>query len=221
MDIQMPVMDGLTATKQIRADERFRQISILAMTAHAMNGDRERSLNAGMNDHITKPIDPTRLMAALVRWMPETIIKRPEPQVAPVKPATPGDGLPEQLPPFDIQAALARIGKPKLLRKLMLGFCRQYENAGSELREHIAIGRNADAERLAHSLKSVAGILEARDLAEAASSIEHAFRAGRLEHLSSLIDTFEEALAPAIAAASSLDRKMAAPSEPSTQLVCP
>jgi hypothetical protein len=63
--------------------------------------------------------------------------------------------------------------------------------------------------------------LEARDLAEAASSIEHAFRAGRLEHLSSLIDTFEEALAPAIAAASSLDRKMAAPSEPSTQLVCP
>jgi signal transduction histidine kinase/CheY-like chemotaxis protein len=221
MDIQMPVMDGLTATMQIRADERFRKIPILAMTAHAMNGDRERSLNAGMNDHITKPIDPNRLMAALIRWMPETITDRPEPRVAQLNPAPPGDGLPRQLPPFDIQAALARIGKPKLLRKLMLGFCGQYENAGSELREHIANGRNEDAERLAHSLKSVAGMLEARDLAKAASSIEHAFREGRLEHISSLIDTFEEALAPAIAAASSLDRKMAAPSEPPIQLVCP
>jgi CheY-like chemotaxis protein len=70
MDIQMPVMDGLTATKLIRADARFRSLPILAMTAHAMSGDRDRSLNAGMNDHITKTISFDELTMSLIQWMP-------------------------------------------------------------------------------------------------------------------------------------------------------
>jgi CheY-like chemotaxis protein len=70
MDIQMPVMDGLTATRLIRADDRFQDLRIIAMTAHAMSGDRERSLDAGMNDHLTKPINPDTLSAMLSRWMP-------------------------------------------------------------------------------------------------------------------------------------------------------
>jgi len=213
MDIQMPVMDGLTATKLIRANERFCKLPVLAMTAHAMSGDRERSLNAGMNDHITKPIDPNRLLAALIRWMPERVREEPEQQAPRLKPATNEDDLPGQLPPFDMHAALARIGKPKLVRKLMLGFRDLYENAGAELREHIAKGRVEDAQRLAHSLKSVAAMLEASDLAEAASGVECAFRSGETASLDSLIVTLESALAPAIAAADSLDRKMAATSE--------
>jgi len=217
MDIQMPVMDGLTATKLIRADDRFVKLPILAMTAHAMSGDRDRSLNAGMNDHITKPIDPNRLMAALIRWMPAKIERGGGPRVAPVKSALSEDGLPEELPPFNIHAALVRIGKPKLLRKLMLGFRDLYTNAGPELREHIAKGRTEDAERLAHSLKSVAAMLEAKDLTAAAYAVESAFRSGRLEGLSSLVNTFEEAVVPAIAAANSLDGMAEAPSEPLTQ----
>jgi CheY-like chemotaxis protein len=70
MDIQMPVMDGLTATKLIRSNDRFHDLRIIAMTAHAMIGDRERSLDAGMNDHITKPINSDTLTAMLSRWMP-------------------------------------------------------------------------------------------------------------------------------------------------------
>ncbi|MDR0520915.1 MAG: response regulator [Planctomycetaceae bacterium] len=69
MDIQMPEMDGIEAAKTIRADSRFNNIPILAMTAHAMSGDRELSLQAGMNDHITKPIDPQLLYAALIKWI--------------------------------------------------------------------------------------------------------------------------------------------------------
>jgi CheY-like chemotaxis protein len=70
MDIQMPVMDGISATAKIRKMERFKDIPIIAMTAHAMSGDREKSLEAGMNDHITKPIDSKMVYAALKKWMP-------------------------------------------------------------------------------------------------------------------------------------------------------
>jgi len=138
--------------------------------------------------------------------------------VAPVEPARPDDALPGLLPPFDIQAAVARIGKPMLVRKLMLGFRDLYENAGQELREHIANGRAEDCERLGHSLKSVAAMLEARSLAEAASAVEIAFRSGETADLDWLIENLERALAPAIAAANSLDRKPEAPFEPSTEL---
>ena len=68
MDIQMPEMDGLTATGKIRANPRYKDLPIIAMTAHAMVGDREASLDGGMNDHVTKPIDPDLLYAALKRW---------------------------------------------------------------------------------------------------------------------------------------------------------
>jgi two-component system, sensor histidine kinase and response regulator len=210
MDIQMPVMDGLTATNLIRADDRFSNLPILAMTAHAMSGDRDRSLNAGMNDHITKPIDPNRLLAALIRWMPTKSEGPPKPVTARLKHASSVGGVPDDLPPFDIEAALARTdGKPKLLRKLMLGFRDQYTDAVFNLREHVAAGRDADAERLAHSLKSVAAMLEARDLADAAASVEIAFRSGETASINALIGNLESELDPAIAAVNSLDGKMA------------
>jgi PAS domain S-box-containing protein len=82
MDIQMPVMDGLTATKLIRSDDRFHDLRIIAMTANAMSGDRERSLDAGMNDHLTKPINPDTLSAVLSRWMPVNPVDPPVPAVA-------------------------------------------------------------------------------------------------------------------------------------------
>jgi two-component system, sensor histidine kinase and response regulator len=69
MDIQMPVMDGLTATKLIRAEERFRRLPILAISAHDLRDDRERSFDAGMNDHLSKPIDSDMLRDFLTRWM--------------------------------------------------------------------------------------------------------------------------------------------------------
>jgi len=211
MDIQMPVMDGLTATGLIRADDRFGSLPIIAMTAHAMSGDRERSIGAGMNDHITKPIAPDKLTEALIRWMPAEPAARPRPE-DPAPTSTPtADGLPDRLAPFDIQAALARTnGKPQLLRKMIAGFRDRYRNAGADLRTLVAEGKAEDAERLAHSLKSVAATLEAKDLAAAAAAVEHAFGAGRPECVDGLIETLEAMLAPAVAAACTLD----APAEP-------
>ena len=128
MDIQMPVMDGLTATQLIRADSRFQSLPIVAMTAHAMSGDRERSLAAGMNDHLTKPISPKVLTETLTRWMPARSIAQPVIETENKSAASSADDFPEQLPPFDIPAALARAnGKPKLLRKMLLSFRDQYK----------------------------------------------------------------------------------------------
>ena len=69
MDMQMPVMDGLTATLEIRRDEHFKDLPIVAMTANAMQGDRDRCIRAGMNDHVAKPIDPENLWKALLKWI--------------------------------------------------------------------------------------------------------------------------------------------------------
>ena len=69
MDMQMPEMDGYEATRQMRQDRRLDKLPIIAMTAHAMAGDEQKSLQAGMNGHVTKPIDPNQLFAALQRWI--------------------------------------------------------------------------------------------------------------------------------------------------------
>jgi CheY-like chemotaxis protein len=76
MDVQMPVMDGYTATRQIRKDKRFKELPIIAMTAHAMTGDEDKSLQSGMNGHVTKPIDPDQLFSTLQKWIKPRIRRR-------------------------------------------------------------------------------------------------------------------------------------------------
>jgi len=219
MDIQMPVMDGLTATSLIRADGRFRKLPILAMTAHAMSSDRERSLHAGMNDHLTKPISPIRLMEALIQWMPIEPEEQMAPDGTPDEAVSAQDGLPAHLPPFDMRTALMRSnGKPRLLRRILYGFRDKYASSGIELRRLNAAGKAEEAERLAHSLKGIAATLEARNLTEAASAVEIAFRTGRMEGMHLLIDAVERELLPAIAAVGSLEPR---PSAPSSLLLSP
>jgi PAS domain S-box-containing protein len=205
MDIQMPVMDGLTATKLIRADDRFRSLPILAMTAHAMSGNRERSLDAGMNDHITKPISFDELTMSLIQWMPAGPVTPSAKAETPSPNLTVEDSIPDQLPPFDIPAALLRNnGKPKLIHKLLLTFHERYAHAIGELKEDLAAHKDQEAQRLAHSLKSLAAALEANQLADAAFAVEKALRAGLRETLSLLIDSLEKELVPAVAAASTI-----------------
>jgi CheY-like chemotaxis protein len=187
MDVQMPVMDGYTATREIRKDERFKELPIIAMTAHAMAGDEDKSLETGMNGHVTKPIDPDQLFGTLRKWIKSVAERKAVPesltasegshapdaiperqQVVPDE-----DELPESLPGFDLAAGLSRLmGNRRLYRKLLLDFGANYGGVAIEIREALAVNDFEQAHSLIHNLKGLAGNLEATDLQTAAVKIE-------------------------------------------------
>ncbi len=216
MDIQMPEMDGIEATGMIRAEFDAGRLPIIAMTAHAMEQERRRCLEAGMNDHVSKPIDPDILLTTLLRWV------KPRPDaLAAAQPvaATAADELPSDLPPFDLAAALRRVnGKRPFLARLLREFAEKFANAAMTLRAQLAEGAPADAERLAHTLAGVAGTLEVPPLARAAKALELALRDRRFDEADGLIAALEAELAPAVAAAATLGPGVmaAAAPEPAT-----
>jgi signal transduction histidine kinase/CheY-like chemotaxis protein len=185
MDVQMPVMDGYSATQAIRnLKPEIRSVPIIAMTAHAMAGDADKSLQAGMNDHVTKPIDPDRLFATLQKWIqPHGNRARVQPVPVEVKPSESAgdppreDALPESLPGFDLRAGLKRLGgNRRLYRKLLLDFAADYIGAAADIREAVAAGDFERAHRLVHNLKGLAGNLAATELQAAAVNLEKLLR---------------------------------------------
>jgi len=177
MDIQMPVMDGFAATAALRADARFTDTPIIAMTAHAMAGDRERSLQGGMVDHVTKPIDPDSLFATLVKWVrPRDDAAAPAP--APKKRTPPDAGAMPELPGIDTALGLKRAaGNEKLYRTLLLDFHRDYHSSVEAVRQALDAGKTSDAQRLAHTLKGVSGNIGATPLHLACVELDAALKA--------------------------------------------
>ena len=189
MDIQLPEMDGFEATRRIRA-ARYSDLPIVAMTAHAMTGDREKSLRAGMNDHLPKPIEPDQLFAMLGRWL------KPASEETP---ATNGNGVrfPE-LPGLDLERAQLRTGNNrKLLRKLLLQFHADHRQAVPVMRRLLARGDLRALKRYAHTLCGITGNLAADRLQGAARAIEQAVTDGEEEaQLEELIAQLGELLTP-------------------------
>ena len=130
-------MDGYEAAIEIRKDDRFKELPIIAMTAHAMAGDMEKSLEAGMNDHVTKPIDPGQLFAALRKWIPATEGRRGEAKTPPLSGARASEALPfpESLPGFDLAAGLKRLqGNEEIYTRLLGKFVLDYSEAAADIR---------------------------------------------------------------------------------------
>jgi two-component system sensor histidine kinase/response regulator len=181
MDVQMPVMDGYTATGVIRRDDRFKNLPILAMTANAMAGDQEKSIAAGMNDHVTKPIDPDKLFATLAKWTASRKIgaqdiKAQETVQQPAAASEPEPDLPD-VAGLDTAEGLLRVGKNrKLYMKLLRQFHEQQVDAPARIAELLRSGDQATAERMAHTVKGVAGNLGAKLLQAAAGELEKAIR---------------------------------------------
>jgi HPt (histidine-containing phosphotransfer) domain-containing protein len=150
------------------------------MTAHAMAGDEDKSLQAGMNGHVTKPIDPDQLFATLQKWI-QPSEKRATTQKPVVSVEPSGEDkmvsieaeLPESLPGFDLTDGLKRLqGNKTLYRKLLLNFATDYNEAANEIREALDANDFERSHSLVHNLKGLAGNLAATDLQAAAVNIE-------------------------------------------------
>jgi two-component system, sensor histidine kinase and response regulator len=182
MDVQMPVMDGYEATRLIRRDPRHHDLPIIAMTAHAMAGDKDKSLAAGMNDHITKPIDPDELYRTLGQYIrrPATQVKAGSTDEKAAKTIVPEEA--EELPKLDgidVAAGLKRLlGNKKTYLRILRQFGKDSQGAAETIREYTFGDKDKEAAMLAHTLKGAAGNIGATELQEAAAALEGWFKGG-------------------------------------------
>jgi len=166
---------------------RGQRVPIIAMTAHAMSGDEQKSLEAGMNDHVTKPIDPDQLFMTLLKWIKPAeertraanglpVSGRPPVPDNPLEAGRPfidESELPKTMPGFNLPAGLERLmGNKTLYRKLLLDFGANYGGVADKIREALAGGDIEQAHSLVHNLKGLAGNLEATELLRATVEME-------------------------------------------------
>jgi len=179
MDLQMPEMDGFAATKLLRRDSRLKKLPIIAMTAHALVEERQRCLDAGMDDHVSKPIDPDALFAALMRWAKP----RPRPvdsQVPPAPARTIDDAILPEIAGVNLADGLNRVaGNRRLYRNLLGQFAAKQGDAVAQISAAIENGDSKLAERIAHTVKGVAGNLAISEVQSAAQKVEKAIRDGQ------------------------------------------
>jgi PAS domain S-box-containing protein len=181
MDVQMPEMDGLEATRRIRDPQsavRNHLIPIIAMTAHAMQSDRERCLEAGMNDYVSKPISPQALVEAIERWLPR---KDEGMQLSSSRQAAEPAPVPAEGPVFDRAALLARLMDDEdLARTVVAGFLNDLPRQLEVLKHFLEAGDAAGVERQAHSIKGAAANMSGEGLRVVAAEIEEAGKKGDL-----------------------------------------
>jgi PAS domain S-box-containing protein len=203
MDMQMPVLDGVSATRQVRADTRHADLPILAMTANAMAADRQRCLDAGMQAYVSKPIEPEALWRALAEWirpragLGETPAQEPPPPTpAPVPALDDMRLLYQSVPELDVATALRRVlGRRPLYLSLLGSFVAGRHDAVTRMRQALSAGEHDTAERLAHTLKGVAGNIGARALEHVTGDLEMALRrSAPAERLQPLLDAVERSL---------------------------
>ncbi|MBT4287721.1 MAG: response regulator [Deltaproteobacteria bacterium] len=179
MDIQMPVLDGYQATKEIREMPEFKNLPIIAMTAYAMKGDREQCLDAGMNDYITKPIELDTFFNILSRWLPDQNINRllevPEKSndIKKLEKQKEIDTLQNKIPAIDIKTALSRVGgNVSLLKKLLQEFHKDYCHFGEKILSGIQQKQYSTSKKQLHTLKGLTGNLAALELNSLITQLE-------------------------------------------------
>jgi two-component system, sensor histidine kinase and response regulator len=202
MDVQMPVMDGLSATREIRKLPRLSALPIVAMTANAMAEDRGRCLEAGMNDYVTKPIDPEALFATLRRYY-----SAPRKEIEPARadgPSARDIELPD-IPGVDTLDGVRRVmGNKRLYLDLLRRYASGQGDAPAKLREALEGGDRGLAERIAHTAKGVSGNIGAKDAQAASAALEASIASGApSSDLAEALRRFEEAMAATIGSVAS------------------
>jgi response regulator RpfG family c-di-GMP phosphodiesterase len=184
MDIQMPELDGLEATRMIRAEETHRDLPIIAMTAHAMQGDREKCLDAGMNDYVAKPIDQKELFAALRRHITVSDTDAAAPYGA--------TAFPECAPGLEIGEGMARLGAEfDAYLGIVEEYCNMFVNFSETILESIEEKDYEQAVTSAHTLKGASGNISAPSLLQNASRLEMACKARKDDDIRTLVQQVE------------------------------
>jgi len=207
MDMQMPVMDGVSATRLLRQDRRNAQLPIVAMTANAMAADRQRCLDAGMNDFVSKPIEPDALWRALALWvrpragLGQVLRTVPAPAAHTLQDDATLAGL-RGIAGLDVAQGLRRImGKQPLYLDMLRKFAAGQAGAVAEVQVSLAAGDRATAERVAHTLKGVAGNIGAAPLQASAAQLERAIHMqDATEQMPALLDATGRLLDALVAA---------------------
>ncbi len=198
MDIQMPVMDGMEATVEIRKFKDYRNLPIIAMTANAMKGDREKCIQAGMTDYISKPINADTLFATLSKY----VTPRPRPELEKrfrkqfeMESMPVGSEIMFNIPGIETRETLKRLGgNKKLFYELLKDFPVSNLNVMDKIRKAINEEDFETARLLSHSLKGVAGNIGAIEVFKESKELELAVKDKKAENLSKLIDSTEKAL---------------------------
>ncbi|MET1078886.1 MAG: response regulator [Pseudomonas sp.] len=210
MDCQMPVMDGYTATERIRQQPCFAALPVIAMTANAMAGDRERALASGMNDHIAKPLHVATMFATLAKWIKPSAnrlaVVAKEPAAALVA------GLPTTLEGIDQDAGLATcMGRSELYRRLLRKFYTSNTDFAGQFQAALTDADPTAAARLAHSLRGTAGNIGAKSVAQAATDLEQLCLAGTQGDPLQALAELERCLVPVLGALAGLLEESPAP----------
>ena len=175
MDLQMPEMDGFTATRLLRGQPQLQELPIIAMTAHALVEERQRCLEAGMNDHVSKPIDPDTLFTTLMRWSKPRKVQAAGPMARSTRAAE--DRAFPEIEGVDVADGLRRVaGNKRLYGDLLVRFASQQANAGAQIATAIESGDRKLAERIAHMVEGVAGNIGLGQVFTAAENLERAIR---------------------------------------------